>query len=291
MNRYQAIADAIGAHAGLRCDGRPESRLGGGSIHEAHRWMSDAGPLFVKLAPRADRPMFDGEVAGLSALAGAKALRVPAVVAMGSTDDAAFLAIEWIDRGRVDKTSERLLGERLAEQHRHVAPHFGFERDNHIGRTPQANAYLDDWAVFFRERRLRPQLELAARSGFNFGSGEKLLAAIPALLDHRPQASLLHGDLWGGNWFPDSHGEPVIFDPAVYHGDREADLAMTHLFGGFGPAFYASYESAMPLPPGAAIRRELYNLYHILNHANLFGSAYVHQARTVIDRLLAQVRG
>jgi protein-ribulosamine 3-kinase len=291
MRRYEAIAREIG-QAGIRCHARPETRIGGGSIHECHRWQSDAGPLFVKVAARNDLPMFEGEAAGLRALASANAVRVPVVRAIGSTDDASFLALEWIDRRRVDERAEERLGERLAEQHRRTAPRFGFERDNHIGCTPQANGCMDDWAGFFKERRLRPQFELAMRNGFDFGSpGEQLLQATDILLDHRPEPSLLHGDLWGGNWFPDAHGEPTIYDPAVYHGDREADLAMTELFGGFGPTFYRAYEHAWPLPPGADIRRELYNLYHVLNHANLFGAGYAHQAHSMIGRLLAQVRG
>lgn len=291
MSRYPAIAHEL-ARAGIRCQDRPDGRVGGGSIHECHRWLSDTGPLFVKIAGPAERVMLEAEAAGLEALASAGSVRVPAVRALGSTADAAFLALEWIDRGPLDARVEGKLGERLAEQHRHAAPRFGFGEDNYIGRTLQVNGWMDDWATFFRERRLRPQLTLAKTNGFDFGSaGQQLLAATAALLDHHPQASLLHGDLWGGNWFPDEHGEPVIFDPAVYHGDREADLAMTQLFGGFGPAFYHAYERAMPLPPGADTRRELYNLYHILNHANLFGAGYAHQARSMIDRLLAQVRG
>jgi len=214
---------------------------------------------------------------------------------VGCTAQNAYLALEWIERGTADRACEVKLGERLAEQHRRISARFGWDRDNHIGRTPQENGWLPDWPEFFRERRLRPQLALAARNGYErlLGSvGERLLAVTGDLLaDHRPAPSLLHGDLWGGNWFADSHGEPVIFDPAVYHGDREADLAMTRLFGGFGSAFYQAYRSTMPLPAGSDTRCELYNLYHVLNHANLFGSAYAQQARTMIDRLLAQVRG
>lgn len=292
MSRLESIAAELSRLAGIRCEVEPGERVGGGSIHECYRWASSAGPLFVKVAPRADLAMFQGEASGLEALRKARALRVPAVRALGCSADCAFLALEWIERGKVDRTSATKLGKRLAEQHRSTAPRFGFEEDNHIGRTPQVNGWLDDWAEFFRERRLRPQLERAERNGFKLGRvGERLLTVIPALLDHHPQASLLHGDLWGGNWFADTTGEPVIFDPAVYHGDREADIAMTRLFGGFGAAFYHAYELAMPLPPGSAVRCELYNLYHVLNHANLFGGGYAQQARAMMERLLAQVRG
>ncbi|MDE2052748.1 MAG: fructosamine kinase family protein, partial [Gammaproteobacteria bacterium] len=122
--------------------------------------------------------------------------------------------------------------------------------------------------------------------------GARLLESVDALLaGHRPRASLLHGDLWAGNWLADSQDEPVIFDPAAYYGDREADLAMTRLFGGFGRAFYDAYQDAAPLPAGHVVRAELYNLYHVLNHANLFGGGYARQARVSIERLLAEVRG
>jgi len=147
---------------------------------------------------------------------------------------------------------------------------------------------------FFRERRLRPQLALAGQRGFaaELSCGERLLEAVPALLAGRDTpASLLHGDLWGGNWLASLNGEPVLIDPAVYYGDREADLAMTRLFGGFSAAFYSAYEAAAPQAPGWQVRADLYNLYHLLNHANLFGGGYAQEARALMERLLAEVRG
>jgi fructosamine-3-kinase len=219
---------------------------------------------------------------------------VPRVLACGRTADAAFLALEWIEAARADGACEQRLGEGLAALHAVTAPRFGWLRDNTIGRTPQANGWMDDWTEFFRERRLRPQLALALENGFAgllAERGERLLEALGVLLgDHTPAASLLHGDLWGGNWMAAAGGDPVIFDPAVYYGDRETDLAMTRLFGGFGERFYRAYEAAAPLPRGAGLRGELYNLYHVLNHANLFGAGYARQASAIIERLLAQVR-
>ncbi len=150
---------------------------------------------------------------------------------------------------------------------------------------------MDDWPRFFAERRLGFQLELAARRGHGgrlVERGSRVCERVETFFDgYRPPASLLHGDLWGGNWATDASGEPMIFDPAVYYGDREADLAMTRLFGGFGRAFYSAYEHAWPLDPGAAARVSLYNLYHVLNHLNLFGGGYRAQADAMIDRLLA----
>jgi fructosamine-3-kinase len=176
--------------------------------------------------------------------------------------------------------------------HRTARDHFGWDRDNTIGSTPQHNAPCGEWVTFWREHRLGFQLDLAARQGYGGRLqklGERLLADLTGLIDHDPRPSLLHGDLWGGNIGYDREGNPVIFDPAVYYGDREADLAMTELFGGFGSGFYAAYEEAWPLDPGYSVRKTLYNLYHILNHLNLFGSGYLGQAQTMTERLLAEL--
>jgi protein-ribulosamine 3-kinase len=295
METLAAIGREIAASSGITCTPSPAERVSGGSINTCYCWQTAAGAMFVKVGPLDSSAPFAAEAAGLAALAAARALRVPQVLACGHTDDAAFLALEWIEAAPAGATSERRLGEGLAALHAVAAQRFGWERDNTIGRTLQLNGWTDDWAEFFRERRLRPQLELAAHNGFGAlltAHGERLLESLPALLrDHAPAASLLHGDLWGGNWLAAESGEPVIFDPAVYYGDREADLGMTRLFGGFGGAFYRAYEGLAPLPPGAAVRSELYNLYHVLNHANLFGGGYARQARTMIDRLLAEVGG
>ena len=237
--------------------------------------------------------MLVAEAAGLAELGAANVVRVPRVLAVGPAAGNAFLALEWLAAQAKGAASERLLGEQLAALHRVTVERFGWSHDNTIGSTPQANTPCGDWAEFFRERRLRPQLALAADNGYA-GLGpwsDRLLEALPTLLaGHRPQASLLHGDLWAGNWLALASGEPAIFDPAVYYGDRETDLAMTRLFGGFGAAFYRAYEAAAPLPEGAALRAELYNLYHVLNHLNLFGGGYEHQARGMMQRLLAQLR-
>ena len=177
--------------------------------------------------------------------------------------------------------------------HRTTRAEFGWVRDNTIGATPQPNTPDPDWVRFWARQRLGFQLALAARNGHGGALqrlGETLLGRLPDLLDHAPAPSLLHGDLWGGNLGYMRDGEPVIYDPAVYYGDREADLAMTELFGGFGGDFYAAYREAWPLDPGYASRRDLYNLYHVLNHLNLFGGGYLGQALNLLGRLLAQVR-
>ena len=233
------------------------------------------------------------EAEGLSALGATRTIRVPDVAGCGVAGDEAWLALEWLDLR--PGPLARDLGIALARLHRAAVPaeaaanRFGWRRDNWLGATPQSNAWAEDWRLFFRERRLAPQLALAATKGFASlaGDGERLLEALPNLLaGHAPRPSLLHGDLWAGNAAVLVSGEPVVFDPAVYVGDREADLAMTELFGGFGSDFRAGYEDTWPLDEGYALRRELYNVYHLLNHVNLFGEAYVARTRRTLSRLL-----
>ena len=177
----------------------------------------------------------------------------------------------------------RALARMLAALHRTQSDRYGWPGDNYIGATPQPNGWSTDWVEFWRERRMKPQLALAASNGFAVDSGF-LLEGLGKLIGHQPPASLLHGDLWSGN-AGFHRGEPVIFDPAVYYGDREADLAMTELFGGFPREFYAAYDEAYPLPAGYAQRKHLYNLYHLLNHLNLFGGAYLGQVESTLSLL------
>ncbi len=266
-------------------------------MSECLRWDGSGGDAcFVKLAPRDDLAMFESEAAGLRDLADADALRVPRVLGVGVAGERAVLALEWLDLRPAALNDARVqseLGTRLAMQHRVSARDFGWSRDNSIGRTPQPNAWSSDWVRFFGEHRLGHQLSLAAAAGLDpriVERGRRLVEQCGAFFSsYRPVPSLLHGDLWGGNWavLAPQH-EPVIFDPAVYYGDREADIAMTRLFGGFGPRFHAAYQAAWPLDQAAGTRRTLYNLYHVLNHWNLFGGAYATQAAAMIDQLLAE---
>jgi fructosamine-3-kinase len=266
----------------------------GGGVAQCQRWDSATGPIFVKVAPLALEAALEAEADALRELAAAQAVRVPAVLGSGVAGDRAFLALEWIEFGSARPGTEAQFGEQLARLHRATAARFGWHRDNTIGATPQHNAWSADWVDFFARQRLGFQLELAGRSGHGgrwLERGRDLCERLPAYFaGHAPQPSLMHGDLWGGNWAADASGAPVIFDPATYFGDREADLAMTHLFGGFGREFYAAYEAAWPLDPGASARREVYNLYHVLNHLNLFGGGYRAQAERMIERLLAEIR-
>ena len=262
--------------------------VGGGDISAAWRIESQDGGIFLKTGPGDALDMFAAEAEGLLELKAAEAVRVPEVLAVGEHSGGAFLALEWLDLRSPDKSNEKILGEQLATMHRTVKDQFGWHRDNTIGRTPQHNEWSDDWSAFFGEHRLGFQLELAIRNGFSGElqkEGTRLLKSLPSFFEGYPVVpSLLHGDLWGGNW-SSCQGLPVIFDPAVYFGDRETDLAMTKLFGGFGATFYSAYESAWPLQPGSHARMDLYQLYHVLNHLNLFGGAYLGRAIALMRNL------
>ena len=263
---------------------------GGGCINEALVVHGNGERYFVKLNRRDRAAMFAAEAEGLRELHAADVIRVPQPICSG-VNGQAFLVLEYLELGADRGTSQERLGRQLAALHRRTQTKFGWRRDNTIGSTPQANTEHDDWIEFWRARRLLPQLTLATEHGHAraLTRGMQLVERLHSLYtDYRPVPSLLHGDLWSGNYGVLADGEPVIFDPAVYYGDREADLAMTELFGGFGARFYAAYNEAWPLDSGYTVRKDLYNLYHVLNHLNLFGSGYLAQATRLIDRLLSE---
>lgn len=282
-----AVAAALGpGHAIERA--APAS---GGCIHDSFVVESGSVRLFVKTNGAALSSAFAAEADGLAALIAA-GMRAPRPLGHGVAVSHAYLVMEYLDlSGRGDWAT---MGRALAAMHRATGERFGWRRDNFIGSTPQSNRGHDDWTGFWRDARLLPQLALAGRNGLGsrlIDTGERLAAMLPRLLaGHAPQASLLHGDLWSGNVAFLAEGSPVLFDPAVYFGDREADLAMTELFGGFPRSFYAAYAEVWPLDAGYALRRDLYNLYHVLNHANLFGGGYAAQAEALIGRLLSEAR-
>lgn len=272
--------------------------VGGGGISQALRLRTAHGEYLLKCGGRSLPGFFAAEARGLALLAGSGAVRVPAVLAVRDAtferSNPGFILLEWLaapahtDRARMAE----LLGVGLAALHRAGAPAYGLDHDNYIGATPQPNGWDTSWLAFFRERRLRYQAELAARGGrmppARARRLERLLDRLGELIDDaQVQPALLHGDLWAGNVIAGPGGAPALIDPAAYYGDREADLAMTRLFGGFAPGFYAAYEDAWPLPPGWRERVDLYNLYHLLNHLNLFGEGYGAE----VDATLAQYVG
>ncbi len=289
----QELAAAIGRATGETFAPQTTRAMHGGDISEAFTLGDGTRTFFVKTQPAPRLPaVFEAEAAGLAELAAAHAVRVPQVICQGIADDHAYLVLEYLLLdGRGDAA---LLGRQLAQQHRVNAAQFGGPCDNWIGATPQPNAWLDDWVEFWRIHRLGFQLKLAAQNGYGGAlqrDGETLMARLGEFfIGYRPQPALLHGDLWGGNHGFLADGTPVIFDPATYYGDRECDLAMSELFGGFASGFYAAYREAWPLDVGYATRRTLYNLYHILNHANLFGGSYAAQAHRMTLQLLAELR-
>jgi len=291
---FNHIAGQIRTSLGEPFDLLSAQPLSGGDINSAFRLQGRKRHYFVKLNRPQLLPMFTAELAGLQELAATHTLRVPRPILAGSTDEHAFLVLEYLDWGAGSPSASRLLGQQLAQLHRQPQAYFGWHRDNTIGSTPQPNAGHTSWADFWREQRLGFQLQLAKINGHNGRLqtlGEQLCGNLDAFFSgYRLIPSLLHGDLWGGNTAVDPQGQPVIFDPACYYGDRETDLAMTELFGGFDRDFYAAYQSGWPLDQGFGTRKILYNLYHILNHLNLFGGGYGRQAENMLAKLLAEIK-
>ncbi|MBT9569179.1 MAG: fructosamine kinase family protein [Thiobacillus sp.] len=289
---FETLAAEIGRASGAPFAVKTSRAAHGGDISQAFTLSDGARRFFAKLQPAARLALFEAEAAGLAELAAAEAVRVPRVICFGEADGHVYLVLEHLDlQPRGDAAQ---LGHGLARQHRVEAAQFGGPCDNYIGATPQPNCWHARWTDFWREHRLGFQLRLAAGNGYGGRLqhlGEQLLAGLDAFFEgYSPRPSLLHGDLWGGNHGFLADGAPVIFDPAVYYGDRECDLAMSELFGGFAPAFHDAYREAWPLDAGYAVRRTLYNLYHVLNHANLFGGGYPAQAARMIEQLLSHTR-
>jgi fructosamine-3-kinase len=291
---WTGIADAIGAATQQPFVADSVQAVGGGSIHAAWRIGDGRREFFVKTGEPQTNAMFIAEAAGLQALAATGTVRTPAIVVGGASDSTAFLVLEALDLVPLDRESGARLGEALARMHRITGDSYGWPGDNFIGATPQLNAAHPSWAHFFGDRRLRPQLQRALANGMDKALVNKGIGILERLggifLEYRPQPSLLHGDLWSGNAGALADGTPALFDPACYWGDRETDIAMAELFGGFPTSFFAAYRAAWPLDSDYERRKPLYNLYHVLNHYNLFGGAYLGQAQRMIERLLAEMR-
>jgi fructosamine-3-kinase len=292
MNPWADIERAIRDATGSPFDTASRISAGGGCINECFVVRDGTRAFFVKLNAPDKADMFLAEAAGLHEIANTKTVRAPEPVCHGSSPAAAWIVLEHLELAPAGDRAMRTLGMNLARMHLKTRTRYGWDRDNTIGSTPQPNAPADDWISFWREQRLRFQLKLAARksgAGRIVESGDRLIEKLPTFFaGYRPAPSLLHGDLWAGNAAMTARGEPVIYDPAVYFGDREADLAMTELFGGFPRSFYDAYRSEYPPDAGYSTRRTLYNLYHVLNHWNLFGGGYGAQAERMMEGLLAQ---
>ncbi|MBW4475465.1 MAG: fructosamine kinase family protein [Tolypothrix brevis GSE-NOS-MK-07-07A] len=280
---------------GEKFENQSRRSLSGGCINQGYAVSSGDGKAnargertyFVKLNQAAQIAMFEAEALGLQEIRQSNTIRVPKPICWGTADNFSYMVLEWLEMNQGNSKSWEEMGRKLAEMHCYTSSQgMGWKINNTIGSTPQINTWTADWAEFYIQNRLLYQFKLAIRRGGNFPQQEKLLAAIPKLLSHQPQPSLVHGDLWGGNAGCTVSGEPVIFDPATYFGDREVDIAMTELFGVFPAPFYHGYNEVFPLLSGYEQRKTIYNLYHILNHFNLFGGGYASQGNRMIEEIL-----
>lgn len=271
--------------------------IGGGCINNALCLETSQNRYLLKWNPHPLPRMFLAEADGLRLIQSTHTVRVPAVIGASDTtsDHPAYLLLEWLD-GLSRRFDAGELGIQLAMMHQKgtspcTPPAYGLDHDNYIGSTPQYNEWKEDWVSFYQTQRLRPQIELAQRNGYLADQQRNKLERLVERLDTwlgtvARQPSLLHGDLWGGNVMTGPGGVPALIDPAVYYGDREADIAFTELFGGFGTRFYQAYQEAWPLEPGYTDRRDLYNLYHLLNHLNLFGMGYASDVDRIVRRFV-----
>lgn len=290
---WAEIATQISSCTGKTFSVNKVSSIGGGCINKTFCVEGHGLRYFVKLNTASSFFMFEAEAAGLREIHASRTLRVPVPVCQGRNNSASWLVLEYLELGSASRRGAAALGQGLAAMHRLSSEKFGWRCDNTIGTTRQVNERSSDWIGFWRNHRLGYQLRLAGSNGYGGRfqiQGQQLMEGLDAFFPGSPPAaSLLHGDLWSGNHSYDISGQPLIFDPAVYFGDRETDLALTELFGGFSEDFYDSYREAYPLDPGYAARKSLYNLYHILNHLNLFGKGYLRHAEQTIARLLAEI--
>lgn len=260
--------------------------VGGGSINQAYLISNARCQYFVKTNTASKVAMFEAEAIALTQMYATQTIRVPKPICWGVASTSAYIVMEWLELGSA--SNWELMAKNLAALHRITSQvGFGWQQQNTIGSTPQINTWMENWVEFLIQHRLGYQLQLARRRGFSPSVPEQeLFDAIPRFFhNYQPQPSMVHGDLWGGNAAFTRDLEPVIFDPALYFGDREVDLAMTELFGGFPAQFYQAYDRVFPLDAGYKQRKALYNLYHILNHFNLFGGSYGQQANRVIEQI------
>jgi len=288
---WNSLAEKLAAQLGLAPGEARATPVSGGDINRAFRLEFGAAQFFVKINRAELLAMFAAEAAGLDAIRHSCSIRVPEVYLSGCEAEHAYIVMEHIDlAGSPDRDK---LARQLAAMHGCFHERFGFDCDNTIGSTPQINEFGDNWIEFWRRHRLGFQLNLARQNGFDsalIDSGYRLAENLEPFFDgYRPRPSLLHGDLWGGNQGADRAGNPVIYDPACYYGDHQADLAMMELFGHPGERFFAAYHEHFAIDAGYPLRRDLYNLYHLLNHANLFGGSYPAQSQRLLSHLLSQL--
>lgn len=260
--------------------------VSGGCINQGYQILGNGNSYFVKLNQASQVEMFHAEALGLKQMSQTKTITIPQPICWGVVGNSSYIVLEWLNLSRGNNWLE--MGRQLAMMHQQgTADKFGWEINNTIGSTPQINIWMDNWADFFAEQRIGYQLRLAHTKGGNFPDTDRVVTAVRKRLTHRqPTASIVHGDLWSGNADFTADGQPVIFDPAIYYSDREVDIAMTELFGGFPNSFYQGYNQQWQLDSGYQKRKTIYNLYHILNHFNLFGGGYASQAKRMIQQII-----
>jgi fructosamine-3-kinase len=286
---WDRIAEQISQMTGKPFSIEKTRPVSGGCINQGYSVSGDGQTYFVKINDASRIAMFEAEALGLKQMLETRTILVPQPICWGLSDRSSFLVLEWLEFGRGDHHSWEAMGCQLAALHRAGgASRFGWQQDNTIGSTPQINTWTDNWADFFAEYRIGYQLRLAKKRGGGLPPENLVIPAIREFLaPHHPRPSLVHGDLWSGNAAVTVDGDPVILDPATYYGDREVDIAMTELFGGFPAAFYRGYNQVFPLDEGYQSRKTLYNLYHVLNHFNLFGGGYGSQASQMLQQVLS----
>ncbi len=264
------------------------STIDGGCISQSFQLKTNQQQFMVKTHKKDQLEMFIAEYHALNELQQVKQLQIPQPICYGSCEDKSYLVMQYLPLSA--NGDQLVLGHGVANMHQIRSEKFGWKQNNTIGSTPQSNQYSDNWTEFWFYQRIKPQLELLAKKGYHqqlLAKSEQIYLQIEKLFKyHQPQASLLHGDLWSGNFSFTMQGSPVIFDPALYYGDRETDIAMTELFGGFNQRFYQGYQEVFPLADDYQQRKEIYNLYHILNHANLFAGSYISQAQQIIQQFI-----
>ncbi len=262
--------------------------VSGGCINQGYQLIGNHNTYFVKLNQASAVEMFRAEALGLTQMYDTKTITIPKPICWSVAGNSSYIVLEWLDLGRGNSSSWLEMGRQLAQMHQQgTVERFGWEMNNTIGSTPQINTWMDNWADFFAEQRIGYQLRLASRKGGNFPDTKRVVEAVrDRLADRKAEASIVHGDLWSGNANITADGQPTIFDPATYYGDREVDIAMTELFGGFPSAFYQGYNQQWQLDSGYQQRKTIYNLYHILNHFNIFGGGYASQAQRMIQQII-----
>jgi protein-ribulosamine 3-kinase len=283
-----AVEYALSANEGPAVSIITAHSLAGGCINSAAALQTNDKKYFLKWNDEAKYPgMFEAEARGLRLLASPGAFYIPNVIGCGAAGSNAFLLLEFIEAGKQEESFWDDFGRSMAKMHRVTQEKFGLEQDNYIGSLVQSNKQHDSWAEFFIHERLMPQLKLARDAGkISSAIAESFERLFPKLDDIFPQEppALLHGDLWSGNYMISPRGTPCIYDPAVYFGHREMDIAMTRLFGGFQPAMYPAYNSELPLEKGWENRVDICNLYPLMVHVNLFGGSYLSDVKAVISR-------